>query len=102
MPLGTIKKLVRMAASTDRGRGGAVASAREGYGIISGHDGEQVFFVDSAVKDGRFDDLERGQCVRYTLEDGPLLRAAIVLPADGIPEHAALPGIPRERETDRE
>jgi len=104
MPLGTIKKLVRTASVLVPQRSGADGPDGEGYGIISGATGEQVFFVDSAVRDGRFDDLERGQRVRYTLEEGPLMRAAIVQPTDTNHQPGAAPRTPPaglEAEPDR-
>ena len=49
-----------------------------GYAILQGADGREVFFVDSALQDANFTDLEIGCDVLYTLESGPLGRAARV------------------------
>lgn len=53
MPQGTIKRLV-----SDRG-----------FGFIAGERNE-VFFHQSAVEGGRFDDLQEGQVVEYELDEG--------------------------------
>ena len=77
MSIGTIKKLVRVppvdqASATD--------VAAEGYGIILGADGCEVFFLDSVVDKIAFCELQRGQTVLYEVEEGPLRRAARVMP----------------------
>jgi cold shock CspA family protein len=76
MPIGTIKKLVRVAPPT----ASVEQAGNDGYGIIRGQDGRDVYFVSSAVRGCRFDQLASGQDVRYTVEEGPLGRAATVLP----------------------
>ena len=48
---------------------------RSGYGLVRDEDGEEVFFVDSVVIKGRFQELEIGQSVFFELESGPFLRA---------------------------
>jgi CspA family cold shock protein len=54
MPAGTIKKLVH----------------DKGFGFIATSDGTDVFFHHSAVADRQFDNLEEGQSVEYTVEQG--------------------------------
>ena len=41
----------------------------DGYGILQGADGRDVFFVDSALQDAQFSDLEAGQDALYAIED---------------------------------
>lgn len=81
MQIGKIEKVVRVARSTH-----PEATAGEpsggGYGIITLETGEHIFFVDSAVIDGRFHELTKGQQVLFMLEDGPLLRARLVQPIE--------------------
>ena len=48
----------------------------DGYGILQGIDGRDVFFVDTALQDARFSELEAGQEAQYVIEPGPLHRAA--------------------------
>jgi cold shock CspA family protein len=50
----------------------------DGYGILQGADGRDVFFVDSALQDAQFSELENGQEVLYVIEASPLRRAARV------------------------
>ncbi len=76
MPIGTITKLVRVAAPDAGGQ----PAASEGYGIIRGENGQDVYFVNSSVNGCRFDELVSGQAVEYTVEEGPLGRAAVVCP----------------------
>jgi cold shock CspA family protein len=78
MPLGTISKLVRTAVMGQSEPSLAEEMVGEGYGIILGESGEQVFFVDSVVQGGAFEGLAIGQSVEYALEEGPLLRASAV------------------------
>jgi cold shock CspA family protein len=73
---GTIIKLIRLASPCPPGE----VTADDGYGIIRGHDGHDVYFVNSAVKGCRFDELASGLEVRYAVEEGPLGRAASVYP----------------------
>ena len=54
MPQGTIKKIV-----TDKG-----------FGFIDGGEGD-LFFHQSSVVDGSFDDLREGQQVEYESGEGP-------------------------------
>lgn len=75
MSSGTIKKVVKVAVGDAPKEGGCVG---EGYGIIRSSDGRDVFFVNSVVQDGRFEELQQGQEVLFTIEDGPLGRAAVV------------------------
>lgn len=53
MAQGTIKKL------TDKG-----------FGFIAG-DGEEIFFHMSALQNARFEDLQEGQSVEFTIGQGP-------------------------------
>ena len=77
MAIGTIKKRVLVSSAHPPF---ADASPTEGYGIILGEDGQEVFFLDSVVNAGAFCDLKQGQRVRYTIEKGPLRRATSVVP----------------------
>ena len=76
MRLGTIKKLVRVASCSSR----EADLGSEGYGIIHGQDGRDIYFVHTAVHGCRFDELVSGQAVQYSVEEGPLGRAATVVP----------------------
>lgn len=76
---GTITKVVRVAldcGTTDRHRDSD--SKREGYGLLRGQDGQEVFFVDTDVEDGLFSELRIGETVSYHVEPGPIVRAVIV------------------------
>jgi CspA family cold shock protein len=42
----------------------------KGFGFIQGADGQDVFFHHSIVADRGFDDLQVGQAVEYSLEQG--------------------------------
>ena len=77
MAIGTIKKLVRVPCAHEQSHG---ETPTEGYGIILGEDGQEVFFLDSVVNHVAFCELKRGQEVRYVIEEGPLSRAAVVIP----------------------
>ena len=50
----------------------------DGYGILQGKDGRDIFFVDSALQDAQFSELEAGKEALYVIEMGPLHRAAKV------------------------
>ena len=50
----------------------------DGYGILQDADGREVFFVDSALQDADFADLQPGHHALYVMEVGPLARAAKV------------------------
>lgn len=78
MQTGTIKKLVRVASPAASGE----EAGNEGYGIIRGQDGHDVYFVSSSVRGCPFDELASGQGVRYAVEEGPLGRASAVVPVD--------------------
>jgi cold shock CspA family protein len=65
---GTLQKVVH--CQLEEGRATA-----QGYGILIGGNGEYVFFVDSALRDSRLDDLQVGQSVFYSPELGPFGRA---------------------------
>ena len=80
MPVGTIAKVVRMISPAMAVHDRSSSEVTEGYGIIAGKRGGRIFFVDSAVVGTRFVCLVSGQRVRYTLEEGPLARAACVSP----------------------
>ena len=76
---GTITKVVHVTLGTGKSalqRG--VVGYQEGYGLLRGHDGQELFFVDSAVEDGNFSQLRVGEIVAYSVEPGPLVRAATV------------------------
>ncbi len=57
----------------------------KGFGFIQGADGQDVFFHHSIVADRGFDDLQVGQAVEYSLEQGQASgkgpRASSVSPA---------------------
>lgn len=83
MPIGSIKKVMYLSlAPVTLPETGDALSRRgsEGYGIIRTADGRNIFFLNTAVQQGCFSELLVGQRVRYTLEDGPLARAAKVVP----------------------
>lgn len=75
---GTILKIVRVrfAPSTTCGGGNASIESIEGYGILKGSDGEELYFVDEALQNALLSDLRAGQSVDYTLDVGPLQRAS--------------------------
>ena len=73
---GTITKLVRLALPRSPGE----PADENGYGIIRDSDGHDVYFINSAVRGCRFDELVSGQEVRYRVEEGPLSRAVTVVP----------------------
>ena len=50
----------------------------DGYGILQSADGQEVFFVDTALQDAHFADLQPGRHALYVMETGPLARAAKV------------------------
>jgi cold shock CspA family protein len=78
---GTITKVVHVTLRPEKpARDHGVAGFQEGYGLLRGHDGQQLFFVDSAVEDGSFSELRVGETVYYSVEPGPLVRAAAVRP----------------------
>jgi cold shock CspA family protein len=72
MAKGIIKKIVRASLPVP----GAVANreriASEGYGIIRTSDGREVYFLNAAVEDSRFEELHQGQTVKFELEEGSL------------------------------
>lgn len=73
---GRITKVVRVSFALDEdGRG---LYGCNGYGILQDDDGHDVFFVDSAVQNTPFSELESGQQADYLLETGPLKRAVKV------------------------
>ena len=79
MAHGNIRKIVHVAAVPDcHGPSPDSSAHAEGYGIIRGQDGKEVFFLDSAVTECEFRDLRTGQEVCFTLDSGPLRRAASV------------------------
>ena len=73
MSMGTVKKLVLVSPNV-------AGQPNEGYGIILANDGREVFFLHSAVADGRFEELQSGQSVGFRIEEGPLGRASLVVP----------------------
>jgi cold shock CspA family protein len=73
MSFGTIKKLILVAPREPN-------QPKEGYGIILSQDGREVFFLHSAVADDGFEELQSGQTVGFSIEDGPLGRASAVVP----------------------
>lgn len=73
---GTIHKVVRVPSFHEDT--GSYSSDSEGYGIVRDEQGNDVYFVDSAVRNGCFSELEKGMSVSYILEDSPLVRAAEV------------------------
>ena len=52
---GTIKRLV----------------SEKGFGFVAAADGSEYFFHQSAVADGRFDQLHEGQAVTFQTGQGP-------------------------------
>jgi cold shock CspA family protein len=72
---GLITRVVRVALTNndDSHRCGC-----HGYGIIQGIEGRDVFFVDSALQNTSFSELESGQQVLYIMEAGPFGRASRV------------------------
>jgi CspA family cold shock protein len=54
MASGTVKKLV----------------SDKGFGFIATGDGSDIFFHHSSVQNGQFDQLNEGQQVEYTVEQG--------------------------------
>lgn len=74
MSTGTIKKLVKVEVAGNA----RAACETEGYGIIRSDEGQEIFFVNSVVEGARFEELRQGQRVTYTIEEGPLGRAAVV------------------------
>ena len=76
---GVIHKVVHVEIRNDKA--GVTASLEEpgqGYGLVRGEDGQEVFFIDSAVQANSFADLRVGQRVTFQIEDGPLMRAEYV------------------------
>lgn len=70
---GTIKKVVHVRFAHG---GPADFTGSHGYGIIQDARGQDVYFVDTAVQDAAFSSLKSGRAARFTLEQGPLRRAA--------------------------
>jgi CspA family cold shock protein len=52
---GTVKRLV----------------SEKGFGFVAASDGNEYFFHQSAVTDGRFDQLREGQAVTFKTGQGP-------------------------------
>ena len=73
---GKITKLIHLAP--EESCVGNERRSKDGYGIIRGHDGRDIYFVNTAVKGCHFDDLAVGQVVEFTMEEGPLRRATSV------------------------
>ena len=86
MPIGTINQLVHMSQQTYQPNSKLIPGHNDkGYGTIADDDFREVYFVHDAVPGIHgFDDLYRGQTVEYTLEDGPYLRATLVIAAQSI------------------
>lgn len=75
---GKITKLVHVRFAADAVGDETNLDGCDGYGILQGVDGQEVFFVDNAVQDAPFNELETGQDALYIIEPGPLGRAAKV------------------------
>ena len=75
---GRIKKIVRVPSIPASDDSESLARGLQGYGILRDQGGQDVFFVDSAVCDVDFADLQTGTRVTYVMELGPLGRAAQV------------------------
>lgn len=75
---GRITKVVHVRFAAD-------ANSREnnlddchGYGVLHGSDGQDMYFVDTALQDARFAELKVGQNALYVTDIGPLGIAAKV------------------------
>lgn len=75
MKSGRISKVVHVRFSSSGFRGENQLDGGHGYGILQGDEGQDFFFVDTAVQNAAFTDLEVGQAVDYMIEPGPLGRA---------------------------
>lgn len=76
--MGKITKVVHVCFDANDVGGETNLDGCHGYGILQGAGGQDVFFVDTAVQDAAFADLEAGREAFYTIEPGPLGRAAKV------------------------
>jgi cold shock CspA family protein len=77
MPTGKIHKLVHLSQQTYQPNSKLIPGHNDkGYGTIDDGGGREVYFSHDVVPGIHgFDDLRRGQKVKYTLEEGPYLRA---------------------------
>lgn len=73
---GKITKVVHVRFSATAGGDETNLDGCDGYGVLQRVDGLDVFFVDSALQDAKFTELEPGRNVLYLIERGPLGRAA--------------------------
>jgi len=93
MPTGKIIKLVHLSQQTYQPNTRLVPDRNDkGYGTIEDDAGREIYFSHELVA-GRhgFDDLRRGQCLEYTLEDAPYLRAASAQVARAVPADVLRP-----------
>ena len=86
--VGTITKVVHLRFAANPRSDGTNLDGSHGYGILQGSNGKDVFFVDSALQDAHFSDLQAGQEAHYVVEFGPLGRAEKVWVATGRPGDA--------------
>jgi cold shock CspA family protein len=75
---GKITKVVHVRFAAGRGGHETALDRCVGYGILQGADGQDVFFVDTAVQDALLTDLDAGDAALYVMESSPLHRAAQV------------------------
>ncbi len=90
---GKIKTLIHLSQQTFLPNTQLVPGHNDkGYGLIEAEDGRDVYFSHEVVEGRRgFDDLRRGQGIRYTLENGPHLRANLVRSAGAAPANVHQP-----------
>ena len=80
--IGVIRKIIHVELKRSQAITTSAEDVRQqGYGVIRGEDGRDVFFVDVALQELEFADLQTGQQVCYQVDDGPLLQAkSLTLP----------------------
>jgi len=75
---GKITRVVQVRFAARKGGNESNLDRCDGYGILQGDDGREVFFVDTALEDALFTDVQVGHHAWYVMETGPLARAAKV------------------------